>query len=146
MKIGRVYGKIPGSMDYAIIKTSGSQYLVTEGQRLDLPNLNVAEGKDIEFEVLLSKVGDKLEIGMPLVSGAKVMGKVVRNFKDEKVDVIKFKAKSRYRRKMGFRAQLTAVEIMSLTGEKKAVKAETSEKEVVVPKVKKVSKTSKKVV
>lgn len=106
-------------MDYFVIKTSGSQYLVKPGDVLELPNLNIKDGEAITFkEVLLSKVGDKLEIGTPLVAGATVKATVLKNFQGEKVHVMKFKAKSRYRRTTGFRAQLTTVKIAG--GEEKA--------------------------
>jgi len=132
-------------MDYSVIKTSGSQYLVSVGDVLELPKLGIDEGKEVVFdEVLLSKVGDKVTVGEPLVTGAKVLGTVLKNFQGEKLDIFKFKAKSRYRRKMGFRAQLTSVQIVSLDGvvkEKvKAVQPKEEVKKVVKKTVKKATK------
>lgn len=108
-------------MDYAVIATSGSQYVVSVGDVLELPTLNLKDGEEISFDqVLLQKIGDEVKIGTPLLSGVLVKGKMVKNYQGEKIDIIKFKAKSRYRRKMGFRAQLASVEIQSIGGASKA--------------------------
>ncbi len=102
-------------MDYAIIKLSGAQYLVSPNDVLSVSNLNIDEGKTFDVaEVLLWKENGKLEIGTPTV-GKKLNAKVLKNYKGEKLDVFKFTAKSRYRRKMGFRPFLSDVQIMGET-------------------------------
>lgn len=100
-------------MDYNVIKASGSQYCVTKGSTLVIPKLDVDEGKEVKLEVLFSHKQDEIKVGAPILSGFAI-GKVVKHYLGEKIDVIKFKAKSRYRRKMGFRPQLTQLEILSL--------------------------------
>lgn len=98
---------------------------------MELPNLNVLEGETITFkDVLLQKVADKLDIGTPTVAGASLKAVVLKNFKGEKIDVIKFKAKSRYRRKTGFRAMLTSVQISSGLEPKKIEVKKTAAKTV----------------
>ena len=75
------------------------------------------EGKKVEFkEVLLvaDENGKEVEIGTPVVKGKKVSGAIVNQFRDDKITVIKYKAKSRYRRKKGHRQHKTLVKIESI--------------------------------
>lgn len=102
-------------MKFAIIKTGGKQYLVKEGQELYVDRLHVAQDADIEFESLAQ--GDleakKITIGKPLLD-AKVKGKIVENLKGDKIRVARFKAKSRYRKVLGFRALLSKIKIVNI--------------------------------
>lgn len=99
-------------MKYAVVKIGGSQYKVSEGDKLEVNRLAEKEGQTLKFEeVLLAKDGEKLLIGEPLVKGASVSAKIEKNFLGEKVHVFKFKAKTGYRRKTGFRPQLTRLQI-----------------------------------
>lgn len=91
---------------YAVVRVGGKQYKVEEGQTFLVDKL--ADPKKIEAEVLLSVDGEKVEVGTPLVKNAKIDLKVISEMeKGEKVDVYKFKAKSRYKRHTGFRPQYT---------------------------------------
>ncbi|MFC1627409.1 50S ribosomal protein L21 [Patescibacteria group bacterium] len=103
-------------MKFAIIKTGGKQYKVSEGDTLDIEKLEgKAKGK-VSFDQVLLVADDKTtKIGKPLVKGAKVTGTIVDQFKGEKVRIAKFKAKSRYRKTMGHRQQLTKVKINKIT-------------------------------
>ncbi|OGG16245.1 50S ribosomal protein L21 [Candidatus Gottesmanbacteria bacterium RIFCSPHIGHO2_02_FULL_39_11] len=102
-------------MTYAIIRSGGKQYQVKVGDRLIVDRLKTEEGKEVVFpEVLLVKNGDSVEIGTPTLT-AKVSGKVTKHFKGEKLHIYKFKAKSHYRRKTGFRAYQTEVQITSIS-------------------------------
>jgi large subunit ribosomal protein L21 len=93
-------------MKYAVIKLQGKQYKVSEGQEILVDK--VKDLKKIEPEVLLTVNENKIEIGKPTVKSAKIGLKVVSELeKGEKIDVYKFKAKSRYRKHIGFRAQYT---------------------------------------
>ncbi len=97
---------------YAIIETGGKQYKVTPGQTVDVERLDVAEGKTVEIErVLLLGEGDKVTIGQPTVSGAKVIATSRGDFRGEKVIVFKYKPKVRYRKKTGHRQQQTRLVI-----------------------------------
>lgn len=95
----------------AVIKTGGKQYLVQKGDKIRIEKLPQKEGETVEFrEVLL--LGDK--IGTPLVEGAKVTGKILKQGKARKIIVEKFKAKVRYHKKRGHRQLFSLVEITSL--------------------------------
>ncbi len=99
----------------AVIKTGGKQYLVEPGKKIKIEKLEVEEGKEVIFDqVLLLEKGKKLEIGTPLVEGAKVVGKVLTQGKGDKVIAFKYKAKKRYHVKKGHRQQFTEVEITKI--------------------------------
>src|ERR1051325_11100246 len=73
-------------MPYAIIKTGGKQYRVESGRTYKLPSLVGEEGGKIEFnEVLLGNDGKNVKTGVPILSGAKVTGEIVRHGRGEKV-------------------------------------------------------------
>ncbi len=99
----------------AVIKTGGKQYLVSPGQKIKIEKINKKEGSEITFkEVLLLEKGKKLEIGTPLVKGAKVVGKIIRQGKGKKIIVLKYKAKTRYKKRQGHRQLFTEVEITKI--------------------------------
>ncbi len=103
----------------AVIKTGGKQYLVSPGQKIKIEKIEKKEGGEIIFnEVLLLEKGKHLEIGNPLVKGAKVIGKVLSQGKNKKVIVFKYKAKTRYKVKKGHRQPFTEVEILKIETEK----------------------------
>ncbi|MDF2521439.1 MAG: rplU [Clostridia bacterium] len=97
---------------YAIIKTGGKQYRVNEGDVISVEKLDVASGNAVVFEevLLVEKDGD-VQIGAPVVSGAKVEGTVVQQGKEKKVIVFKYKPKKDYRKKQGHRQPFTKVKI-----------------------------------
>jgi len=100
----------------AIIKTGGKQYLVSPGQKIKTEKINKKEGSEIAFdEILLLQKGNKLEIGIPLVKGAKVIGKIIRHGKGKKIIIFKYRAKTRYKKKAGHRQPFTEVEIIKVT-------------------------------
>jgi len=100
-------------MSLAVIKTGGKQYIVGPGQKIKIEKINKKEGSEITFnEVLLLEKQKKLEIGNPLVKGAKVMGKIISHGKGEKVIVFKYKTRKRYKVKKGHRQPFTEVEIL----------------------------------
>ena len=99
-------------MDYAVIKTGGKQYRVSTGDILEIDKLPQLKESVITFEdVLLWVTGDQVKIGKPVLSDVKVRAKILEQKKGEKIRVSKFKAKSRYRRTIGFRPLLTKVVI-----------------------------------
>lgn len=100
----------------AVIKTGGKQYKVEEGQTLEIEKINKGEKDPLVFnEVLLIAENDKLELGRPYVANAQVKAKVLKNFKDKKIRVVKFKSKSRYLRTKGHRQQKTRVLIEKIS-------------------------------
>jgi len=103
-------------MKYAVITSGGKQYKVTQGQVLELDKLPVEPGATYALDkVLLAVDGDTVNIGAPYLENVAVMAKVLEQVKGDKIRVAKFKAKARYRKVSGFRAQLTRVEITSLS-------------------------------
>lgn len=121
-------------MKYAVIKNGGHQYKVEEGQVIQVEKL-VSDGSSYVFdEVLLVVDGDKVEVGMPTVAGMKVHGNVVSQVKGEKIEVFKYKSKSRYRKHTGHRQKYTQVKITGI-GTKKTVEAKKT-----APKAKTVAK------
>ncbi len=106
-------------MNFAVAQISGKQYLLNENQTLLVDKLNYSEGESFVIDqVLLVNADDEVKIGTPFVENAKIQVKVIAQEKGPKIRVAKFKAKSRYRRVMGFRSRLTKIQIISLSGEK----------------------------
>lgn len=102
----------------AIIKTGGKQYKVAEGDKIDIEKLDGKEGKKIDFKDILliaDEKGKEVGIGNPILKGKKVSGVIEKQYKDDKVTVIKYKAKSRYRRKLGHRQHKTLVKIEAIS-------------------------------
>lgn len=101
---------------YAIIKTGGKQYRVNEGDVISVEKLDVASGEKVVFDeiLVLSKDGE-LQIGAPVVTGAKVEGTVVQQGKEKKVVVFKYKPKKDYRKKQGHRQPFTRVKIEKIS-------------------------------
>lgn len=94
---------------WAVILTGGKQYKVTVGEKLAIEKLEAEKDAKITFDKVLALGGTKTVIGTPLVEKAKVKAKVLENFKDKKVRVVKYKSKSRYTRTQGHRHQRTRV-------------------------------------
>lgn len=91
---------------FAVIRIGGKQYRVTEGQEILVDKLT--DTKKVTPEVLLFVEGETVEVGTPVLEKAKVTVKVIAELeKGEKIDIFKYKAKSRERRHVGFRAQYT---------------------------------------
>ncbi len=101
-------------MKYAVIKNGGHQYKVEEGQVIQVEKLD-SDGSSYVFnDVLLVVDGDKVEVGMPTVAGMKVYANVVSEVKGEKIEVFKYKSKSRYRKHTGHRQKYTQVKISGI--------------------------------
>jgi large subunit ribosomal protein L21 len=97
---------------YAIIKTGGKQYKVSEGDTISLEKLETAAGETVVFDQVLACSDDsRVRIGRPLLEGANVKAKVLEHGKDKKILDFKYKAKSNYRRRQGHRQPFTKVEI-----------------------------------
>jgi large subunit ribosomal protein L21 len=91
------------------------QYRVEVGQVVEIALLDAEAGSEVEFgEVLLIGGGDATHVGSPVVSGAKVVAKVVGDVKGEKIVVFRYKNKKRYRRRTGHRQNYTRVTISDI--------------------------------
>ena len=86
-------------MKIAIVKTGGKQYKVKAGDKFKVEKLVSEEGKSIKLDVLLMADGDKVE------------AKVIRQFRDKKIRVVKYKNKTRYCKVYGHRQHLTELEV-----------------------------------
>lgn len=95
---------------FAVIKTGGKQYLVQEGDVLKVEKLEASQGDKVPFETLLTFAGESLNIGAPLLSTS-VSGEVVEHGRHAKISVVKYKAKSRYTRRVGHRQEFTKIKI-----------------------------------
>lgn len=103
-------------MKYAVVEINGSQYKVAEGEELAVDKIESEKGKKLTFDKVLLIVDEKKrQIGNPLVKGAKVTAEILEQFKDKKIRVATYKAKSRYRRVIGHRSQLTRIKINKIT-------------------------------
>lgn len=100
---------------YAVIQTGGKQYLVSPGLSLSVEKIEAKKGAKIDFDQVLLVTGDKLKLGNPLVKGAKVQAEVLEQFRDKKIRVATYKAKSRYRKVKGHRQSKTKVKILKIT-------------------------------
>jgi len=100
---------------FAVIRTGGKQYLVSPGDKIKIEKLDKEEGKEVTFtDVLLTEKKNKLEIGTPKVKGAKVVGKILKQDKAKKIIILKYKPKTRYKKKTGHRQPFTEVEILKI--------------------------------
>lgn len=99
----------------AIIETGGKQYLVAPGSQLRVEKLSVKPGGAVQFDrVLLVATDRDYQLGRPYINGVVVEGKVLAHKRSKKTIVFKYKAKSRYRRKLGHRQHYTIVEIVKI--------------------------------
>lgn len=97
---------------YAIFKTCGKQYRVSEGDTVIVEKLAVEEGATVTFDEVLTVVNDAdVKIGTPVVEGAKITAKVEKQDKAKKILIFKYKAKSNYRRRQGHRQPFTKITI-----------------------------------
>jgi large subunit ribosomal protein L21 len=98
---------------YAVISTGGKQYLVKEGQTLQVEKIDLEEGKSISFPAMLvsNDDGSDVKVGNPEVKGAVVSAKIAEHGRADKISVIKFKRKVRYRRNVGHRQPFTVLAI-----------------------------------
>lgn len=100
---------------FAIIKSGGKQYRVSEGEVLKLESIAAEPGETVELPVMLTG-GDSVKVGKPFVEGAKVKAEVLAHGRGPKMHIYKFKAKANYRRKTGHRQPYTEVRITGLEG------------------------------
>ena len=99
----------------AVIVTGGKQYTVAEGDVLYVEKLGVEAEQNVKFEQVLAVLdGENTKIGAPVVEGAVVEAKVVKNGKGEKITVFKYKAKKNEKKKIGHRQPYTKVEITKI--------------------------------
>ena len=127
---------------YAIVEIAGQQFKVEQDQQIFVHRLEAEEGSKIDFDkVLLMDDAGKINVGAPVIKGAKVTAKVLDHLKGDKVIVFKKKRRKGYRVKNGHRQYLTKLEIVKID-EKAAAKKVPAKKSETKPKPKAASKKS----
>jgi large subunit ribosomal protein L21 len=100
---------------FAIIQTGGKQYRVSPGDILRVELLPGERGDEVLLEqVLLVADGDAIQVGQPLVAGARVVSEILRQGKAKKILVFKKKRRKKFRRRQGHRQLYTALEIKEI--------------------------------
>ncbi|MDP2103887.1 MAG: 50S ribosomal protein L21 [Candidatus Gracilibacteria bacterium] len=100
----------------AIVEIGGNQFTVKVGDIIEVDNQNIEAGTSFDAQPLLvsDEAGKSVKVGTPFVEGGKVSLKVIEDFRDEKIRVFKMKSKKRYSRTIGFRADKTKLEVLSI--------------------------------
>lgn len=102
-------------MKKAVIQTGGKQYIVSEGETLEVELLKEA-GKSLSFEPLMVIDGEQVQIGTPLVDKAKVTADIIESdIQTDKVTAIRYKAKKRVRKVRGHRQHKTVLKITKIS-------------------------------
>jgi len=99
---------------YAVIKTGGKQYNVSEGDLLKVEKIEGAVGETVELDQVLMVGGAEVKLGTPLVPGAKVKAQIVAQEKDKKILVFKSKRRKGYRKKYGHRQPITRLKVAAI--------------------------------
>ncbi|NCC07578.1 MAG: 50S ribosomal protein L21 [Clostridia bacterium] len=102
---------------YAVIVTGGKQYRVEKGDVVFVEKLEVEADSTYTFDTVLA-VGEEgsVKVGTPTVAGATVEGKVIKNGKGKKLNIITYRAKKGSARRMGHRQPYTKIEITDIKG------------------------------
>ena len=99
----------------AVIVTGGKQYTVSEGDVLYIEKLDAEAESTVNFQQVLAVLdGENTKVGTPVVEGATVEAKVLKNGKAKKITVFKYKAKKNEKKKIGHRQPYTKVEITKI--------------------------------
>ena len=115
---------------YAIVEIAGQQFKVEQDQQIFVHRLEAEEGSKIDFDkVLLMDDAGKINVGAPVIKGAKVTAKVLEHLKGDKVIVFKKKRRKGYKVKNGHRQYLTKLEILKIDAKAPAVKKAAPKKE-----------------
>lgn len=102
-------------MKYAVFQDGVRQYKVSEGEELLVEHKTNGD-KTLKFSDVLLLVNDgKVTVGTPTVKGASVEVEVLGDHKGKKIEVIKYKAKSRYRKHLGHRHLFTKIKVNKIT-------------------------------
>ena len=101
---------------YAIVSINGIQTKVTPDETLEVPRLKGNPGDKLTFDqVMLVSDGDKITVGKPFLPGASLTAEVVDHFRGEKIRIFKFKRRHDYRRRRGYRSEITRIRVTGIT-------------------------------
>lgn len=102
-------------MAYAVIRSGGKQYTVREGAWLQVEKLEGEPGASLDLDqVLMVADGDRVSVGTPTVPGARVVAEIVEHGRGKKIQVFKYKAKVRYKKRNGHRQAYTKLAIREI--------------------------------
>ena len=102
---------------YAVIEQGGKQYRVAAGDKFRVEKIHAEDGAQVEFDkVILLGKDEGAVVGAPYVDGATVTASVVKNGKEKKIIVYKYKSKKGYHKKQGHRQPYTKLEIQKING------------------------------
>ena len=133
-------------MSYAIIQTGGKQYKVKAGEILKIEKLtNSKANTKVEFKEILAYGDDKMiELGSPIISGAKVEADLIKNSKNRTVLIFKKRRRHNSRRKNGHRQQYSMIKIVKIFSKDGKVLSENEKKKVAIKKIDTKEKDEKK--
>ena len=118
-------------MSFAIFKTGGKQYKVRASEILKIEKLRNLEGKKIEFnEILAYGNKENVELGSPIIKGAKVEAELLKNSKEKTVLIFKKRRRKNSRKKYGHRQPFTLIKINKIFSKDGKILAESEKKEV----------------
>jgi large subunit ribosomal protein L21 len=100
---------------YAIVKAGGRQEKVAVGDTITVDRINAKVGASVSFPALLLVEGANVTTDPKTLAGVKVAGEVLEETKGPKIDILRYKNKTGYRRRQGFRSQLTRVKITAIS-------------------------------
>jgi large subunit ribosomal protein L21 len=101
---------------YAVIKSGGKQHKVSEGDVIAVEKINGAKGDTLSFnEVLMVEKDGKIEVGKPYLVGAKVVGEIIEQAKNDKIHVFKMKRRKGFHKKTGHRQKVTRMKIREIS-------------------------------
>ena len=104
-------------MTFAVINTGGKQYKVSANDKLRIEKLSEQEGKSIEFKlVFMINNNQDVELGSPIIDGAKVEGKIIKQTKNKTILVFKKRRRQNSRRKNGHRQKMSVIQITKIFG------------------------------
>ena len=105
------------NMTFAVINTGGKQYKVSTNDKLRIEKISDKEGESVIFkQVLLINNNDNMELGSPLIEGAKVEAKVVKQTKNKTILIFKKRRRHNSRRKNGHRQKISVIQITKIFG------------------------------
>lgn len=100
--------------DYAVVQIAHRQYMVEAGKTYTVDKFVADVGTKMDLPVLAMAKGDKFEIGAPVVAKVSALIEVIEQGKGEKISTFVYKAKSRYRKRHGFRKQETTFKVIEI--------------------------------
>lgn len=99
---------------YAVMQTGGKQYRVTKGEYFRVETLGLEDGAEVQFNALMIGDGDNIQIGRPFVEGGLVKAVVKSSGRGKKIEIIKFRRRKHYMKRMGHRQNYTEIEITDI--------------------------------